>query len=99
MKTDMPKQKPGLLRKCFQVIAIVLVCAAGAVITLITELLIGDIQHEAFHEAGVGVRPSELTKLWANETFAAGAGIVSALLLIYLTIRFSCVLAKKFRWK
>lgn len=47
MKTDTPKQKPGLLRKCFRVIAIVLVCAAGAVITLITELLIGDIQHEA----------------------------------------------------
>lgn len=92
-------KKISPLRKCFQVIAIVLVCAAGAAVTFFTELLIGDIQHEAFHEAGVGVRPSTLTKLWANETYAAGVGIVTAVLMICLTAILARVLARKFRWQ
>ena len=99
MKTDTPKQKPGLLRTCFRVIAIVLVCAAGAAITFFTELLIDELHHEAFHEAGVGVRPSELAKLWANETYAAGVGIVTALLMICLTAIFARALARKLRRK
>lgn len=67
------------------VILATLVCVAGAGAVFVTVNIIRALHHEAFHEAGVGVSPDALTRLWANDTFAAGTEIVSAVLLLCLT--------------
>lgn len=95
--TEMKKISP--LRKCIQSIPVLLICAVGAAATFGTVILVRHLHHAAFHEAGVGVSPSTLVKLWANDTFAKGTEIVAAVLMICLTAILSRALVRKFRWK